>query len=598
MLTTQDLRDLELYILSDASGPPAPKWISIRNKSFISHVVTLLIPGLEGPKFGITSTKDIQPIKLTPGSDKSGTFFGNYFSHVWPTKAPGTGDKLFSVVNTFMEVPFTKAEKKKQMNSDMEASYNSRKSGLRPEDLLLSLDRMVEEGYPMHPDIPGVSGVMNDKTVVRAAQPEDEIQSKQPDESPIKRPGTKPVPFIGEGNDWVETKQLHTGSPKVYAIDCEMCETRLGKELTRVTVLDNKGKIIIDQLVKPYEPIVDYLTRYSGITEELLADVTTRLSDVQDKLLSLISSTDIILGHSLESDLIALKMSHPKIIDTAIIFQHPKGTLWKPALRWLTSKYLDREIQTQGDQGHDSVEDAQACIDLLNVKLKNGRDFGLNKVRSVNLIKKLATGAPPKTTAIADYGVPHWHEEYAKTVVSCFSDDEIIANVAKFSHSHDFVWGRLRDLEKAKGWISDQERSTDEEIQAKYVELNDRLLKLYQQLPHNTALIIMGGSGDPREMVRLRKLKDQYQHEYKTKKWDQIECEWTSSQVMELSKATERARSGISFLTIKTADNEHGLIERPILTIGTKVSSSSFPSGVNDHETNGGRLKKSRSEIP
>ena len=49
--------------------------------------------------------------------------------------------------------------------------------------------------------------------------------------------------------------------------------------------------------------------RFSGITEEDLEDVTTSIRDVQAVLLSLFTDKTILLGHSLESDLNALKVS-------------------------------------------------------------------------------------------------------------------------------------------------------------------------------------------------------------------------------------------------------------------------------------------------
>ena len=118
---------------------------------------------------------------------------------------------------------------------------------------------------------------------------------------------------------------------------------------------------------------------WSGITEGALSSVNTTLAEVQTRLLSLFtstpSSTPILLGHSLESDLKALKLCHPRCIDTALIFHHPRGRPLKPGLAWLTNKWCGREIQRGGEGGHDPEEDARACLDLLKKKVANGLYF-------------------------------------------------------------------------------------------------------------------------------------------------------------------------------------------------------------------------------
>jgi RNA exonuclease 1 len=48
----------------------------------------------------------------------------------------------------------------------------------------------------------------------------------------------------------------------VIGIDCEMCRTEAGMEITRVTLVDFQGNTLYDQLVKPPNPILDYLTTY------------------------------------------------------------------------------------------------------------------------------------------------------------------------------------------------------------------------------------------------------------------------------------------------------------------------------------------------
>jgi len=109
------------------------------------------------------------------------------------------------------------------------------------------------------------------------------------------------------------------------------CLTADGSELTRLSVVDLAGKRIYDKLVKPDQPIVDYLTRcvlllfplfvraeltrarrlarrYSGLNEKALEGVTTRLEDVQRDLTQLLDYNTILVGHSLECDLKVLKV--------------------------------------------------------------------------------------------------------------------------------------------------------------------------------------------------------------------------------------------------------------------------------------------------
>lgn len=67
----------------------------------------------------------------------------------------------------------------------------------------------------------------------------------------------------------------------VAAVDCEMCETAQGQELARVSVLGHDGRVLLESLVKPRNPVLNYLTQYSGITEEMLRDVTVSLEQVR-----------------------------------------------------------------------------------------------------------------------------------------------------------------------------------------------------------------------------------------------------------------------------------------------------------------------------
>ncbi|KAF6096636.1 RNA exonuclease 1-like protein [Phyllostomus discolor] len=157
--------------------------------------------------------------------------------------------------------------------------------------------------------------------------------------------------------------------PGIYALDCEMSYTTYGLELTRVTVVDTDMQVVYDTFVKPDNEIVDYNTRFSGVTEADLADTNISLRDVQAVLLSMFNANTILIGHSLESDLLALKVIHSTVVDTSVLFPHRLGLPYKRSLRNLMADYLRQIIQDNVD-GHSSSEDASACMHLVIWKIR------------------------------------------------------------------------------------------------------------------------------------------------------------------------------------------------------------------------------------
>ena len=83
----------------------------------------------------------------------------------------------------------------------------------------------------------------------------------------------------------------------MFSVDCEMCLTTSGRnELTRISVVNERMEQMYHSLVMPPNPIVNYLTRYSGITEEMLRGVTTTLADVQAELRRVLPPNAILVG--------------------------------------------------------------------------------------------------------------------------------------------------------------------------------------------------------------------------------------------------------------------------------------------------------------
>lgn len=175
------------------------------------------------------------------------------------------------------------------------------------------------------------------------------------------------------------TKDIYspvTAKSPMFALDCEMCRVVSGRmEVARVALVNEELETVYCSLVKPREKIIDYVTKFSGITEKMLKPVTTRLEDVQNKIKELLPPDAILCGQSLNFDLHALRVIHPYIIDTSVIYNTTGCRTRKTALKVLSSTFLNEKIQ-DGEKGHHPVEDCIATMKLVQLKLQNGPQFG------------------------------------------------------------------------------------------------------------------------------------------------------------------------------------------------------------------------------
>jgi PAB-dependent poly(A)-specific ribonuclease subunit 2 len=130
---------------------------------------------------------------------------------------------------------------------------------------------------------------------------------------------------------------------------------------------ENEGSPFIDDYITIKEPIVDYLTSYSGITQ---ADLDPRSSQhsllplkmVYKKLWILLNLGCKFLGHGLKQDFRVLNVHVPKsqVIDTIDLF-FLKSRLRKLSLAFLAWYLLKEDIQMET---HDSIEDSRTALKL------------------------------------------------------------------------------------------------------------------------------------------------------------------------------------------------------------------------------------------
>ncbi|KAI0719584.1 Rexo1 protein [Cerioporus squamosus] len=160
----------------------------------------------------------------------------------------------------------------------------------------------------------------------------------------------------------------------VVALDCEMIYTTGGMRVARVSVVDSAGKDVLDEFVRMDEgvEVIDFNTRFSGITAENYATAVLPLASIRESLDTIINSQTIIIGHALDNDLKTLRMIHYRCVDTVVLFPHQAGSPYRRALRSLAKEHLGRTIQAAGAAGHSSVEDSVATLDLVRWHLLNG----------------------------------------------------------------------------------------------------------------------------------------------------------------------------------------------------------------------------------
>jgi len=196
---------------------------------------------------------DKLPASLQPLSDM--------FVHLWPVKTPGDdrSSKLYSPLHAMLtaHVPRTQEEKDLARNSKGPKSPSAGKyweNVPTPVHIFLaSKEDLQENDYTLHPAAFETEEEKSSQVERRKAAKE-KVEDGWVDTAIEKlEEGDIPESSIAKGS--------LTAGRTVFAMDCEMCTVEGGEAaLTRISLVSWDGTVVMDELVKPSKPIIDYLT--------------------------------------------------------------------------------------------------------------------------------------------------------------------------------------------------------------------------------------------------------------------------------------------------------------------------------------------------
>jgi PAB-dependent poly(A)-specific ribonuclease subunit 2 len=135
--------------------------------------------------------------------------------------------------------------------------------------------------------------------------------------------------------------------------------------LARLSVVRATGVPLMDDWVVNGEPVIDFLTEFSGVSPSDLDLATSRKplvshKHVYKKLRFLLECGVVFVGHGLKSDFRTMNILVPpaQVLDTVDLYYIPARQ------RRLSLKFLMWAVKGMGIQrdAHDSVEDAQAAL--------------------------------------------------------------------------------------------------------------------------------------------------------------------------------------------------------------------------------------------
>ncbi|XP_068141885.1 uncharacterized protein Rexo5 isoform X1 [Drosophila tropicalis] len=370
-----DIQHLLMCALIGQKSPCRPdRWCSVEKWLSLSHSVVVILDGLSLYHY----------LSNESHFEATNRIFDTKLEMLLPPQDEG------SIIDEIAQIPLTNVQAKKLIDEhgSLESAVELNKDPTLFVKTIFPIEKVLggkdkENGTrnDLHPD----DKFPRTKLLLSALQMVDEGY---------------PIPLQGELHtrfrSYVFTKKLYapvTDKSPMYGVDCEMCRTVAGvNELTRISIVDEEYRTVYETLVRPKNRITDYLTQYSGITEDIMRKVTKSLKEVQEEVSELLPPDAILVGQSLNSDLNAMRMMHPYVIDTSVCFNISGVRRRKSKLKHLAQTFLKEKIQEK-EEGHDSIEDSLATLKLVKMKLANCIEFGDEILMNHKRMQELASAS-------------------------------------------------------------------------------------------------------------------------------------------------------------------------------------------------------------
>eukprot|EP00929_Paragymnodinium_shiwhaense_P059642 TRINITY_DN29862_c0_g1_i1.p1 TRINITY_DN29862_c0_g1~~TRINITY_DN29862_c0_g1_i1.p1 ORF type:complete len:772 (+),score=175.11 TRINITY_DN29862_c0_g1_i1:162-2477(+) len=142
------------------------------------------------------------------------------------------------------------------------------------------------------------------------------------------------------------------------------------RHLGRVVAVNERGRVLVDVLVKPRAQLLDARDHLTGFSKDALSgpkavDFETACS----KLLEVLRQDTLLIGYKLNSDLEALQLWHGPLIDTSLLFtvESRKQFQYHP-LRYIAAHVLKLDVCQDGP--FDALENARLCLRLAQYEAK------------------------------------------------------------------------------------------------------------------------------------------------------------------------------------------------------------------------------------